>query len=69
MSEINFSASIVFQDVWEALNKKDDNGDHVYKLIIEEGSSRSTKTWSDFQVIFLYLYENPISSVTVLATL
>ena len=66
MSDINFSASIVFQDVWEALNKKDDKGDHVYKLIIEEGSSRSTKTWSDFQVIFLYLYENPISSVTVL---
>ena len=66
MSEINFSASIVFQDVWEALNKKDDKGDHVYKLIIEEGSSRSTKTWSNFQVLFLYLYENPIASATVL---
>jgi len=66
MSAINFQASIVFRDVWTALNSKDDNGDHVYKLIIEEGSSRSTKTWSNFQVLFLYLYENPITSATVL---
>lgn len=66
MSSIDFQASIVFQDVWNALNLKDDNGDHVYKLILEEGSSRSTKTWSNFQVLFLYLYENPISSATVL---
>lgn len=66
MSEINFQASIVFQDVWNAVNRKDDNGDHVYKLILEEGSSRSTKTWSNFQVLFLYLYETPISSATVL---
>lgn len=66
MSSIDFQASIVFQDVWNALNIKDDNGDHVYKLILEEGSSRSTKTWSNFQVLFLYLYENPISSATVL---
>ena len=66
MSEINFQASIVFQDVWDALNKKDENDTHVYKLILEEGSSRSTKTWSNFQVLFLYLYHTPISSATVL---
>ena len=66
MSSINFKASIVFQDVWEVLNKKDENDTHVYKLILEEGSSRSTKTWSNFQVLFLYLYQNPITSATVL---
>lgn len=68
MNQINFKASIVFHDVWEKLNAKTEgpNAEHIYKLIIEEGSSRSTKTWSNFQVLFLYLYENPISSATVL---
>lgn len=70
MSKINFKASIVFQKVWEALNRKIINElgqlEHVYKLIVEEGSSRSTKTWTNFQVLFLYLYGNPISSATIL---
>ena len=66
MNAINFQASIVFQDVWEKVNLKTPEGDHFYKLIVEEGSSRSTKTWSNFQVLFLYLWENPISSATVL---
>lgn len=67
MSKINFKASIVFHAIWEALNKKKEDGlEHLYKLILEEGSSRSTKTWSNFQVLFLYLYQNPISSATVL---
>ena len=69
MNQINFKASIVFHDVWEKVNAKTEGKEgleHIYKLIIEEGSSRSTKTWSNFQVLFLYLYENPISSATVL---
>jgi len=69
MSKINFKASIVFHKIWEALNAKIKTSsglEHTYKLILEEGSSRSTKTWSNFQVLFLYLYENPISSATVL---
>lgn len=67
---INFKASPVFNRIWKALNSKKINEhgrlEHVYNLIVEEGSSRSTKTWSDFQVIFLYLYENPLTSATVL---
>lgn len=70
MNNINFKASIVFHKIWEAVNlrKVNEQGqyEHIYKLILEEGSSRSTKTWSNFQVLFLYLYENPISSATVL---
>lgn len=70
MSVINFKASIVFHRIWEALNKKRKNEhgklEHVYNLIIEEGSSRSTKTWSNFQAIFIYLYENPLTSATIL---
>jgi len=60
MSEINFKATKVFQDVWGAINSK------KYKLIVQEGSSRSSKTWSDFQAIFLYLYQNPLTTCTIL---
>lgn len=66
---IGFKASKVFHDIWRALNEKtNEKGilQHKYKLIIEEGSSRSSKTWSNFQVLFLYLMENPIVSITVL---
>lgn len=66
----NIKVSPVFHRIWKALNTKviNEHGqpEHVYNLIVEEGSSRSTKTWSDFQAIFLYLYENPMTSATVL---
>ncbi|MDN5395706.1 MAG: phage terminase large subunit [Chryseobacterium sp.] len=70
IAAINFKASVVFHRIWEALNKRKINEygqpEHVYNLIIEEGSSRSTKTWSNFQALFLYLYENPLTSATIL---
>lgn len=70
VATINFKASPVFARIWDALNFKKPNvfgvPEHVYNLIIEEGSSRSTKTWSNFQAIFLYLWENPLSSATIL---
>lgn len=59
-NEINFLATKVFKDIWEATQSK------KYKLIVEEGSSRSSKTWSDFQVLFLDLYENPLTTCTIL---
>lgn len=65
MSDINFKATKVFSAIYKAVNEKID-GKHKYKLIVEEGGSRSSKTWSNFQVIFLYLMSNPASSVTVL---
>ena len=67
--KIKFKASKVFAEVWGALNEKIPNGNtwqHKYKLIIEEGSSRSSKTWSNFQVLYNFLANNPISSATVL---
>lgn len=69
MNKINFKATKVFQEVWGAVCEKiSENGKfaHKYKLIIEEGSSRSSKTWSNFQVLFLYMVQNPITSVAVL---
>lgn len=58
--KINFKATIVFQNIWKAVLCG------LFKLIIEEGSSRSSKTWSNFQVLFLYLYQNPLTTCTVL---
>lgn len=58
--KINFRATEVFTAIWDSVKSK------VYKLIVEEGSSRSSKTWSNFQVIFLYLYETPLTTATIL---
>ncbi len=59
-NEINFRSTIVFEKTYEAvLSKK-------YKLIEEVGGSRSSKTWSNFQIIFLDLYTNPLTSATIL---
>lgn len=65
MQEIDFKATKVFSAIHKAVNEKID-GKHKYKLIVEEGGSRSSKTWSNFQVLFLFLMSNPASSVTVL---
>ena len=59
-NEIEFLATKVFQDTWEATQSGN------YKLIEQKGSSRSSKTWSDFQVIFLDLFENPMTTCTIL---
>lgn len=57
---INFLSTIVFEKIWEASQSG------KYKLIEEKGSSRSSKTWSNFQVLFLDLYENPMTTCTIL---
>lgn len=57
---IEFNATKVFQETWDAAKSKQ------YKLICQEGSSRSSKTWSDFQVIFNYSYFNQMKTVNVL---
>lgn len=59
-NEIDFLATKVFKDIWNASQSNN------YKLIVEEGSSRSSKTWSNFQVLFLDLFENPLTTCTIL---
>lgn len=59
-NEIQFNSTIVFQQTWDAILSKQ------YKLICQEGSSRSSKTWSDFQVIFSYSYFNQMKTITIL---
>jgi phage terminase large subunit len=59
-NEVEFLATKVFKDIWTTSQSK------RYKLIVEEGSSRSSKTWSNFQVLFLDLFENPLTTCTIL---
>lgn len=58
--EINFKVTKVFDDIWNAIQE------NKYKLIVEEGSSRSSKTWSNFQVLFLLCTTIPRTSCVVL---
>lgn len=59
-NNIDFLATKVFRDIWNASQSGN------YKLIVEEGSSRSSKTWSNFQNLFLDLFENPLTTCTIL---
>ena len=52
MSNVNFLATKVYEDISKAV-------DDGYNLIVEEGSSRSSKTWSNFQVLFVQMYKTP----------
>jgi phage terminase large subunit len=58
--DFKFNATKVFKDTWNATQSG------KYKLIEQNGSSRSSKTWSDFQVLFLDLYKNPMLTATIL---
>jgi hypothetical protein len=59
-NEINIPATKVFLETWNAIQTKQ------YKLICQEGSSRSSKTWSDFQVLFKYSQGNFNKVINVL---
>lgn len=63
---INFNATKVFADTQQALLERNEDFTTKYKIICQEGSSRSSKTWSNFQVIFLFVYSNHYKSVAVL---
>lgn len=67
---ISFNATSVYEDTTIALNEriKSEQGTYnvKYKIICQEGSSRSSKTWSNFQVIFMFVYSNHYKSVSVI---
>ena len=51
-------ATIVYQQIWDALNERADDGGRKYRYFVLEGSSRSSKTRSLLQVFYTYAYEN-----------
>lgn len=66
---ISFNATSVYEDTITALEERIQNDkDKIvvkYKIILQEGSSRSSKTWSNFQVIFMYAYSKHYKSIAV----
>ncbi len=71
MSTIKFQATKVFSETWAAINATVINpltgqSERKYKLIEQKGGTRSSKTWSDLQCIFLYGYNNPYEEIVVM---
>lgn len=57
---MNIPATKVFSDTWAAIQSKQ------YKLIVQEGSSRSSKTWGDFLILYLIAVSRQMITITVL---
>lgn len=58
-------ATIVFKRNWDAIHATDENGKRLYKYIINEGSSRSSKTYSLIDCFDLYSRSNSNKRLTV----
>lgn len=56
--------TIVFQKNWEAINAVDENGKRKYRYIINEGSSRSSKTYSLIDCYDLYCRQHKDKRLT-----
>ena len=67
---MQINATKVFQECWEAIqatytNEKGQQ-QRKYRLIEQVGGSRSSKTWSNFQIIFLYGLRNRNKVITIM---
>lgn len=58
-------ATIVFKKNWDAIHATDENGKRLYKYIINEGSSRSSKTYSLIDCFDLYARQCSNKRLTV----
>lgn len=58
-------ATIVFEKNWSAIHAKNEDGSQKYRYIINEGSSRSSKTRSIIQAFWLYPAEHNTKRLTV----
>lgn len=58
-------ATIVFEKNWNAINDVDENGQRKYRYIINEGSSRSSKTVSLIDCFDIYARSNNNKRLTV----
>jgi len=62
---MEISATIVFEKNWDAIHAVDDTGQRKYKYIINEGSSRSSKTFSLIDCYDIYARANKNKRLTV----
>lgn len=58
-------ATIVFEKNWNAVHATDESGNRLYKYIVNEGSSRSSKTISLIDLYDLYARANENKRMTV----
>jgi phage terminase large subunit len=58
-------ATIVFKQIWEAVNAVNPDGSRKYKYIINTGSSRSSKTFSILQSHYLYALGNENKRISI----
>ncbi len=66
---MNFKASEVFEKMYSAINETkivDGRDQRKYTIIIHEGSSRSTKTWSIYQMLWMHGLYNRRKRIVVL---
>ncbi len=62
---MEIQATKVFERNWDAIHELDEDGNRKYRYIINEGSSRSSKTWSLNQLIYLTLVSQQSKRITV----
>lgn len=62
---MKIKGTIVFQKNWDAIHALDENGERKYKYIINEGSSRSSKTYSLIDCYDLYARSKENKRLTV----
>lgn len=58
-------ATVVFEDLWNAMNAKDEHGNQKYRYIILEGSSRSSKTMSLIDAMDMYARQETNKRITI----
>lgn len=58
-------ATVVFEQIWNAINATNDDGSRKYKYIMLPGSSRSSKTFSCIDVFHLYARSHKNKRLTV----
>jgi phage terminase large subunit len=61
---MNLDVTVVFERNWDAIHAVDENGERLYKYIINTGSSRSSKTVSICDCYDLYARSNPNKRMT-----
>jgi PBSX family phage terminase large subunit len=65
MNREDIPVTVVFEQNWDAVHALDDEGKRRYRYIINEGSSRSSKTISLIDCFDLYAYDNDNKRLTV----
>lgn len=64
MNTLDLDMTIVFLKNWEAINARNPDGSRVWRYIINEGSSRSSKTYSIIDCLDMYCRANTYKRVT-----